>query len=171
MFYRFYFKLIGAMYFACVAKHANDLGLNKGEKEGAIFVTAVNVLVSLTYLFMLIATAMITGYVGDAFIKRITQRVRLIMGDAEEDGVRVCGVEFLSLLSAYRGEAGLLFGGIEMSVEKAFYIVTAVAYLNGQLITNFRDPFENVNFDDDGDDLTDDGGAMLYKYSFPASRL
>ena len=43
-----------------------------------------------------------------------------------------------------------------MSVEKAFYLVTAVGYINSELLSKVKDPFAGIGGDEDdtveGDD-------------------
>ena len=111
MFYRFYFKVISAIIFGFLYSHAEEFGFSTTETNGLICVLMYHCLTAFAYLFLLLATAVITGYVGDAFISSTTHRIRHIMGLAENDVVRTRGIEFMTMLGAYKGEAGLLFCG------------------------------------------------------------
>ena len=61
-------------------------------------------------------------------------------------------MEYSTMISAFTGEAGLLFCGVEMSVEKGFYLVTLMAFVNSLILQNFSDPYGSVNDGDDDDD-------------------
>jgi hypothetical protein len=43
-----------------------------------------------------------------------------------------------------------------MSVEKAFYLVTVVGYVNSELLANVKDPYVGLEDDDTLDDAGDD---------------
>jgi hypothetical protein len=121
MFYRFYFKVVAAIIFGFEIAHAEDFGLSTTDKAGLVFVLVYHSLSALTYLILLLATTVVTGYVGDAYISAITHRVRYIMGIDKDDVVRTRCIEFMTMLGAYKGEAGLLFcGGLTLDNIPSF---------------------------------------------------
>jgi len=55
------------------------------------------------------------------------------------------------MCTSFKGEAGLLFCGVEMSVEKGLYLVTIIGYLNSIILSNAVDPYANGDVgEDDG---------------------
>jgi len=66
-------------------------------------------------------------------------------------------MEFSTMCTSFKGEAGLLFCGVEMSVEKGFYLITLIGYLNSVILAQNKDPY--ADGDGGGDDDYDNDGS------------
>ena len=119
--------------------HKETNGFSKEQNTAILLFLMVCGLTLITMTLILAALAMGTGYVGDAYIYELISKTRKLMR-TRSSTARVRIVEFIQVLKAFSGQAGLLFCGVEMSVEKGFYIVTLLSYLTTNVILAEGDP-------------------------------
>ena len=75
-----------------------------------------------------------SGYVGDTYVHQVVKGLRYQISQEQSETVSRTMIEFLMLANNYKGEAGLLFCGVEMGTEKGVYLATALTYINAYFI-------------------------------------
>ena len=105
---------------------------DKGAVQGAI---ALYITSLFFQMGMMLLVTFASGYVGDVYVQNVVKSLRTRISHEDDDTVSKASIDFLMLSNFYKGEAGLLFCGVEMGTEKAFYLVTALTYINSYFIT------------------------------------
>ena len=95
-------------------------------------VTSILSLISQIGLMLVVTFA--SGYVGDIYVHEVVKGLRYQISQEQSETVSRAMIEFLMLANNYKGEAGLLFCGVEMGTEKGIYLATALTYINAYFI-------------------------------------
>jgi hypothetical protein len=93
-----------------------------------IFIFILCATLAFIFFAILFTLTLAAGYVGDKFVSDSTKQIRRIL-ISEDDVIRRNCVELLQVLGNAKGEAGFLFCGTEMSMQKATYLTTILTYL------------------------------------------
>ena len=129
--YRFWFQLKNVVMLHDYLPQVDDDAL-----EQQISTTMILYILSLfLQMGVMLVVTFASGYVGDAYVSNVVKSLRTKISLEDNEAVSKSTIDFLMLANFYKGEAGLLFCGVEMGTEKAFYLVTALTYINAYFIT------------------------------------